>query len=148
MFFGSRQLHFELVALVKLLTEFTTLAAAGTIAAIWPADGFDGSDLTTVESPSTDDLMAAVSFGKSPLAEFTSEVASVWILCTWACKPLTPPLTERLVSPLTEFVRLLRAVQYAGLLEPQPLNTTNAIAAIVAIAGIDRLIVPQDRRSS
>jgi hypothetical protein len=75
----SRQLHFELVALVKLVTELTTLAADGTIAAIWPADGFEGNALTAVESASTDDLMALVSFGKSPLAEFTTEVASVWI---------------------------------------------------------------------
>lgn len=76
---ASPQLHFELVASVKLLTEFTTPAAAGAIAAICAADGFEGSALTAVEKASTDDVMALVSVGKSPLAEFTSEVASVWI---------------------------------------------------------------------
>jgi hypothetical protein len=138
-----RQLHFELVASLKLFTEFTTLSPAGAIAAIWPADGFEGSDLTAVESELTDDVIALVSFGKSLLAEFTTEVASVWIFFTCACRPLTPELVERLVSPLTEFVRLLRALQYAGLLEPQPLNTITAIATADAVVS---LIDPRDRR--
>ena len=62
---------------MKLLTELATRAAAGASAAIWAAVGFDGSDLTEVESELTDELMALVSVGKSLLAEFTKVVASL-----------------------------------------------------------------------
>jgi hypothetical protein len=43
-----RQLHFDLLASAKLLTELTTLAASGAIVAIWPAEGLAGSALTAL----------------------------------------------------------------------------------------------------
>jgi len=55
----------------------------------------------------TEEVMALVSLGKSPLAELTSVVASVWICLSCDFRPLTPLL----VSPLTEFWRLVRSVQ-------------------------------------
>ena len=55
--------------------------------------------------------MALVWLGKSLLAELTSVVASLWIVVTCDFRPLTPLLTVRLVSPLTEFSRLVRSVQ-------------------------------------
>ena len=54
------QLHFDLLASVKLLTELLTLAASVAIAATWVAEGLDGSALTAVWSVSTDVLMALV----------------------------------------------------------------------------------------
>ena len=54
------QLHFDLLASVKLLTELTTLAALVAIAATWVAEGLDGSALTAVWSASTDVLTAVV----------------------------------------------------------------------------------------
>ena len=42
------QLHFDLVASVKLLTELLTLAALVAIAATWVAEGLDGSALAAV----------------------------------------------------------------------------------------------------
>ena len=50
---------------------------------------------------------ALVSLGKSPLAELTSVVASLWICVSCDLMPLIPLL----VSPLTEFCRLVRSVQ-------------------------------------
>src|SRR5271167_1520577 len=57
-------------------------------------------------------------------------------------KPLTPLLTLRLVSPLTEFSRLVRSVQYAGLLLLQPASVTTVAAATVAMAKGTRTQVP------
>ena len=54
------QLHFDLLASVKLLTELLTLAASVAIAATWVAEGLDGSALTAVWSVSTDVLTALV----------------------------------------------------------------------------------------
>lgn len=100
------QLHFELVALEKPLTELTTLAASEAITAICVGDGLDGSALTALTNESTDDLIALVSLGKSLLAESTRVVASSWIVLSWLLKPLTPPESVRLVSPLMELWRL------------------------------------------
>jgi hypothetical protein len=107
----SRQLHFELLASLKLLTELTTLAASVATPAICAAEGLDGRAATELLSASTDDLMALVWLGKSPLAELTSAVASLSILLSCDFKPLTPLLTFTLVSPLTEFSRLVRSAQ-------------------------------------
>ena len=77
-------------------------------------------------SASTDEAIEAialVSVGKSLLAEVTTVVASLSILPTWGFTPLTSPLEIELVSPLTEFCRLSRSVQYAGLLLLQPAPT-------------------------
>ena len=105
------QLHFELVASVKLLTELTTLAASLVTVAICTAEGLDDRPATAVLSESTDDVMALVSLGKSLLAELTSAVASLWIVVTCDFRPLTPLLTVKLVSPLMEFSRLVRSAQ-------------------------------------
>ena len=77
----------------------------------------------------TDDVMALVWLGKSLLAELTSAVASLSTFLTCVCRPLIPLLAFRLVSPLTEFDRLVRSEQYAGLLLPQPTSATTAAAA-------------------
>ena len=103
----SGQLHFELDASVKLFTELTTLAASLVTVTICAADGLDGRAAREVLSALTEDVMALVSLGKSLLAELTSVVASVWICLICDFKPLTPLL----VSPLTEFCRLVRSVQ-------------------------------------
>jgi hypothetical protein len=66
-----------LVEFMKLVTELTTPLAALATDAISPADGLDGSDLTALSSLLTDEEMALVSSGKSPLAWFTSVVASL-----------------------------------------------------------------------
>ena len=75
--------------------------------------------------------MALVWVGKSPLAELTTAVASLWICVIWDFSPLIP-LPLKLLSPLTEFSRLARSVQYAGLLLPQPASATTAMAAAQA----------------
>ena len=93
------------------MTELTTLDALPTTDAIWLAEGFAGSALTALLSASTEDLMALVSLGKSPLAWLTTALASVWIFLNWACKALTPLLGLKLVASLTEFSRLVRAEQ-------------------------------------
>ena len=54
------QLHFELLASTKLLTELTTLDAVLATVAIWLAEGFAWSALTALVSASTEDLMALV----------------------------------------------------------------------------------------
>ena len=54
------QLHFDLVASEKVLTEVTTFLALSPMAAIWLAEGLDGSALTAVCSASTDVLTALV----------------------------------------------------------------------------------------
>jgi hypothetical protein len=109
------QLHFDLLALTKPLTELTTLAESVVIAAICAAEGLDGSTLTALWSASTDDLTALVSLGKSLLAALTSDVASLWIVVSCDCRPLIPLLEVTLGSPLIEFSRLVRSEQYAGL---------------------------------
>ena len=126
------QLHFELVASEKLLTEFTTLAAAGASAAIWPTEGLEGSALTALESASTEDVIALVSVGKSLLAELTTLLASDWIFWSCDCRPLSPPMLERFVSPLIDAERSLRCVQYAGLLDPHPPSAITPITPIAA----------------
>lgn len=105
------QLHFELVASEKLLTELTTLAASLVTVAICAAEGLDDRAATALLSASTDDVIALVSLGKSLLAELTSVVASLWIVLTCEVKPLMPLLTVRLVNPLIELLRLVRSVQ-------------------------------------
>jgi hypothetical protein len=119
------QLHCELVASVKLLTELTTLAASLPTVAICEAEGLDGSAVTEFLSALTEEEMALVWLGKSLLAELTSAVASLWICDSWDFRVLM--LT--LVRPLTEFSRVARSVQYAGLLLLQPVSATTAIAA-------------------
>ena len=101
------QLHFELDASVKLFTELATLAAFLVTVAICAADGLDGRAESEFLSVLTDDVMAAVWSGKSLFAEFTSVVASPWICVICDFRPLIPLL----VSPLTEFWRLVRSVQ-------------------------------------
>jgi hypothetical protein len=105
------QLHFELDASEKLLTELTTLAASLVTVAICAAEGLDDRAATALLSASTDDVMALVSLGKSLLAELTSVVASLWIVLTCEVKPLMPLLAVRLVNPLIELLRLVRSVQ-------------------------------------
>jgi hypothetical protein len=107
----SGQLHCELVASVKLLTELTTLAASLVTVAICPAEGLVDRAVTELFSASTDEVMALVWFGKSLLAELTSAAASLPIVVTCDFKPLTPLLAFKLVSPLTAFSRLVRSVQ-------------------------------------
>jgi hypothetical protein len=97
-----------LLALLKLLTELTTLAAFLLTVAISDAEGVAGSAATELLSAFTDEVMALVSVGKSLLAELTTAVASLWILLTCAFRPLTPLLAFRLVSPLTQFCGLVR----------------------------------------
>ena len=92
---------------MKLLTELTTLAASLVTVAICAAEGLDDRAARALLSAPTDDVMALVSLGKSLLAELTSVEASLWIVVTCVFKPLTPLL----VSPLTEFSRLVRAPQ-------------------------------------
>ena len=67
----------------------------------------DGSAVTEFLSALTEDVMALVSLGKSPLAELTSVLASLWICLSCDFSPLIPLL----VSPLTEFWRSVRSVQ-------------------------------------
>ena len=128
---------------MKLLTELTTLAASLVTVAICAAEGLDGRAATELLSASTDDVMALVWLGKSPLAELTNAVASLEMVVTCDFRPLTPLLTLRLVSPLTEFSRLVRSVQYAGLLLLQPASATTA--AVVAKAKGTRTQVPPGR---
>jgi hypothetical protein len=118
---------------VKLLTELTTLDAFLATGAIWAAEGLGGSAVSALWSAATDDFTALVWLGKSLLAELTSEVASLWIFVTCDLRALVSPLVAALetapVSPLTEFSRLLRSEQYAGLLLlPQPATATSATA--------------------
>jgi hypothetical protein len=108
---AERQPHFELVALVKLLTELTTFFASVATVAICAADTFDDSPLTAPSSAWTDDVTALVWLGKSLLAELPSAAASLWIFLRFASRPLIPLLGVGLVRPLTEFWRLVRSVQ-------------------------------------
>lgn len=96
---------------MKLLTELTTLDAFLVTVAISAAEGLDDRAATEVLSALTDDVMALVWLGKSLLAELTNVAASLWILLTCDFRPLTPLLAFRLVSPLTEFCRLVRSEQ-------------------------------------
>jgi hypothetical protein len=78
--------------------------------------------------------MALVWLGKSLLAELTSAAASLSIFETCACRALIPPLTL-LVSPLTEFSRLVRSAQKPAvlllvvLLQPVAATTATVKAA-------------------
>ena len=99
----DRGQHFPLVAVIKAPTEAATAAAFAVTVAICPAEGFDGRFWTELFSVSTDDLMALVSFGKSPLAELTSEVAALAIALTCDFRALTGLLAFRLVSPFMAF---------------------------------------------
>jgi hypothetical protein len=96
---------------MKLLTELTTLPAFLVTAAICAAEGLGDRAATELLSASTDDVMALVWLGKSLLAELTSAVASLWIFVTCDFRPLIPLLAFKLVSPLTEFWRLVRSAQ-------------------------------------
>ena len=124
-------------ASTKLFTELTTLAPSLVAVATCVTDGLDGSAVTEFLSALTEDVMALVSLGKSPLAELTSVVASVWICLSCDLMPLTPLL----VSPLTEFSRLVRSVQYAGLLLLQPARVT-AVAAAARTKGTRTQALP------
>lgn len=130
---GRGQLHVELLASVKLLTELTTLAASLVIVTISVAEGLDGSAPSELLSASTEEVIALVWVGKSLLAELATVVASLWIVSTWDFRPLKFPLVIELVSPLTESCRLARSEQKAGLLLLQPASdTTTATAAKVS----------------
>ena len=72
-----RQLHFDFVAFVKFVTEFTNVDASPATVEIALADGFDVAALTEVSSAPSEDLIALVSLGKLLLAELTSELASL-----------------------------------------------------------------------
>ena len=96
---------------MKLLTELTTLAASLVTVAICVAEGLEARPVTEALSALTDDVMALVWVGKSPLAELTNAVASLWIVLTCDVRPEIPLLAVKLVSPLTEFSRLVRSVQ-------------------------------------
>ncbi|MGB0093474.1 MAG: hypothetical protein WBP81_13225 [Solirubrobacteraceae bacterium] len=111
------------------MTELTTLAESAAIAAIWVAEGLDGSALTALASASTDDFTALVWLGKSLLAALTSDVASLSIVFSCDVRPLIPLLEVTLGRFLTEFSRFVRSEQYAGLLLPQPARATSATAA-------------------
>ena len=100
-----------MLAFMKVLTALATLAAFLVTAAISTAEGFGGRAATELLSASTDDVIALVWLGKSPLAELTSVAALLWILLTCDFKPLTPLLAFRLVNPLTEFSTLVRSAQ-------------------------------------
>jgi hypothetical protein len=50
----------ELVTLMKLATELTTLPASLVMVAIWAAEGLDDSPVTELLSAFTDDVMALV----------------------------------------------------------------------------------------
>ena len=96
---------------MKFLTELTTLAASLETVAMFAAETLDDRAATELLSALTDDVMALVWPGKSLLAELTSAVAllSTFLACVF--RPLIPPLAFRLVSPLTEFSRLVRSEQ-------------------------------------
>ena len=99
---------------MKLATELTTVPASLVMVAICAADGLDDSPATALLSAFTDDVIALVWVGKSPLAWSTSLLALFSIAVTCVLRPLTPLLAFRLVNPLIEFSRLVLAVQYAG----------------------------------
>ena len=105
------QLHFDLLASTKLLKELTTFPAAPATVAILPGEGFDSSAVTAVVSESTEDLIALVSLGKSPLAWLITVLASVLMFVNAASKAPIPLLGLRLVTCLIEFSRLVRAEQ-------------------------------------
>ena len=107
----SDQLHFDLLASMKLLIELATLAASLMTGAISAAEGLEGSAATELLSALTDDVVALVWSGKSLLAELTSVVASLLIVSTCDFRPLKSRLEIELVSPLTEFWRLVRSLQ-------------------------------------
>ena len=86
------QLHLDLLASVKLLTELSTLAALVAIAATWVAEGLDGSALTAVWSASTDVLTAMVWSGSRSWPSCTTEFASLTIVLICDFRPLTPLL--------------------------------------------------------
>jgi hypothetical protein len=74
---------------MKIFTALATLAAFLVTAAICAAGGLEGRAAKELLSASTDDVMALVWLGKSPLAELTSVAALLWILLTCDFKPLT-----------------------------------------------------------
>ena len=87
------------------------MPAAPVTVAILPGEGFDSSALTAVVSESTEDLIALVSLGKSPLAWLITVLASVLMFVNAASKAPIPLLGLRLVTCLIEFSRLVRAEQ-------------------------------------
>jgi hypothetical protein len=127
-----------LLASKKLWTELSAVDAAEVTATICPAEGFDVSALTALESEATEDLTALVSFGKSLLACVTTLSAAVLTFSNCVCKVLTLLLGLRLVTPLIESWSSARAEQYAGLLAlvlllPQPASATSATTATETI---------------
>ena len=86
------------------------LAAPVTVAMLL-GEGFDLSALTAVVSESTEDLIALVSLGKSPLAWLITVLALVLMFVNAASKPPIPLLGLKLVTSLIEFSRLVRAEQ-------------------------------------
>jgi hypothetical protein len=121
---------------MKLLTEFTTLAPALVTAAICPDEGLELSPLAALLNAVTEDWIALVSLGKSLLAELTRAVASLSILLACDLSALAPLLAFRLVRPWMELCRLLRSVQYDGLLLPQPASATSPTAAMLRARGV------------
>lgn len=141
----SGQLHLELLASMKVLTELTTLAAGWATVAMSAAEGLGGSAWTAVLSVPTEEVMALVWSGKSLLAELASAVASVWTVPACDFRLLKSRLEIELVRSLTEFCRVVRSVQYAGLLLLQPAAAT--IPAATATAGRTRITaVPRRAR--
>ena len=74
---------------MKPWTELTTLPASLVIVEIWAAEGLDVSPLTELFSALTDEVIALVWLGKSPLAELTSLVASLTTAVTCVFSALT-----------------------------------------------------------
>ena len=128
------QLHFELVASTKPLTELLTADASLAIFAICETEGLVDSAFTELVSVWTDVWIALVWLGKSPLAELTKAVASLWILSSCDRNPLSPLLTSTFLSPLMELSRLVWLEQYAGLLLPQAVSVSTATATAQAIS--------------
>jgi hypothetical protein len=121
---------------MKLLTEFTTAAPALATVAISPDEGLELSPPMALLNAVTEDWIALVSLGKSLLAELTRAVASLSILLAWDLSALAPLLAFKLVRPWMELCRLLRSVQYDGLLLPQPASATSPTVAMPRARGV------------
>src|SRR4029077_2658270 len=126
---------FDFVASTNALTELTTLEALAASEAICDADGFEGSALTSLDSVSTDVLMALVSLGKSDLAEATSAFALLWIVLSCACRPLSPADGLKFARSLIELSSWLRSAQKPGLsLPPHALSASGTHTSSIAEA--------------
>jgi hypothetical protein len=105
------QPHLELVEFMNVLTEVTKAEVCTATVAISPAEGLEDTPLTVLLNASKDDLIDAVSLGKSLCADLTNAVEFVLILFSCASSPLTPLLTVRSVRPLTELSKFERSEQ-------------------------------------